>query len=306
MRRSPVKKALDGDQVLYAFLQKDLQKTDIALFEMLVTRLVVSLGVWLHPAAYRALPVLVPYAIRDNKSRGLRGDPSTDEWGAPTAEGYLRDDNSLVKELPTSLVISAPKTQYYDGAKIKKGFVAAHVWTSTVENKPAREDARTYSFIPNLVWLPREIAKLTDREGFAKTYLQALSAKIYRDFAMGWGTSLFANDSWAQLEIPLSIPAQALPDPRHLNFFLPTAKWLQTRHNKIEEVLGAVRTVAAGGDPGERRVITARYGRGLRELRAEHLNEITRWLTQYRNALPAPEELQGFVEEFHAAGGNRS
>ena len=41
-------------------------------------------------------------------------------------------------------------------------------------------DLDTYSFVPNLVWLPTQVAKLTDREGsFAQAYLQALSSKIY-------------------------------------------------------------------------------------------------------------------------------
>lgn len=301
MARTSPTKLLDGDQVLYASLQQGLKGPDIWLFQMLVARLIDSLGVWLHPAAYRALPVMVPYAIRDNASRGVRGDPDSDQWGAPNAAGYLRDDNSLVKEVPTSLVISAPRNPQYDGAKIKKGFVAAHAWTRTRE-RAAREDARTYSFIPNLVWLPPEIAKLTDRAGFAQTYLQALSAKIYRGFAIGTQASLFAEDSWAQLDVPHT-SSVSLPDPRDLNFFVPTVKWLQTRHRKIDEVIAALKTLQDGDDPGERKVITTRYGQGLREMTAEDLYDITRDLSQYRSALPEPEQLEAFVREFHDLSG---
>jgi hypothetical protein len=59
-------------------------------------------------------------------------------------------------------------------------FVASHVWRELVPSGQASRERATYSFVPNLVWLPAQVSKLSDREGsFVQTYLQALSWKIW-------------------------------------------------------------------------------------------------------------------------------
>ena len=41
------------------------------------------------------------------------------------------------------------------------------------------------SFVPNLVWLPVQISKLTDREGsYAQRFLQAISCQIYKNISL--------------------------------------------------------------------------------------------------------------------------
>jgi hypothetical protein len=42
-----------------------------------------------------------------------------------------------------------------------KGFVASHVWRKLVNGSSAPQHALTNSFIPNLVWLPTQVAKLS-------------------------------------------------------------------------------------------------------------------------------------------------
>jgi hypothetical protein len=44
----------------------------------------------------------------------------------------------------------------------------------------APRNALTYSFLPNLVWLPSQLAKLSDREGSFVQTLAAVSRRIYR------------------------------------------------------------------------------------------------------------------------------
>lgn len=46
-------------------------------------------------------------------------------------------------------------------ARIGNGFVASHVWRKLTNNGSASQHPLTYSFIPNLVWLPTQVAKLT-------------------------------------------------------------------------------------------------------------------------------------------------
>ena len=59
----PAKPSIDTHRLLYHYLQKDLFETDIWLFQMLTTRLVVSLGVWIHPSVYMRIPIAIPYAV---------------------------------------------------------------------------------------------------------------------------------------------------------------------------------------------------------------------------------------------------
>src|SRR5436190_22092587 len=90
-------RTIDGNHVLYRYLQGELLRSDVWLFQMLAARLVTGLGIWLAPGVYARYPLLRPYAVRDPESRGnaRRGIP--DQWGSPDSAGLFRDDNSLVK-----------------------------------------------------------------------------------------------------------------------------------------------------------------------------------------------------------------
>lgn len=175
---------------------------------MLAARLISTLGVWMHPDVYERLPILVPYAVRDPLVRGNKAKGISDSWGAPNDAGYFRDDNSLVKGLPRSLEIDGPSRGPYRGARIGTGFVAAHVWRTLTDGAglSARNPA-TYSFVPNLVWLPGEIAALTDREGsFAQLYVQALAQKVYRHRTVAPRLAPVVEHAWSLLP----------PEPRDL------------------------------------------------------------------------------------------
>ena len=139
-----------------------------------------SLGIWFHPEIYSRLPTSVPFAVRDPLSRGSKAKGLLDEWGAPNAEGYFRDDNTLVKNLPKSLRISS-SSRLYDGRRMRSGFVASHLWRELSAGGLASRHPLTYSFVPNVVWLPSEVAKLTDREAsFVQSFTQALAQDLSR------------------------------------------------------------------------------------------------------------------------------
>ena len=250
-----------GSTILYHYLQKELLNNDIWLFQMLVARLIVSLGIWLSPEIYRQLPVLLPFAARDPGSRGNPKKGIPDQWGSATSIGLFRDDNSLVKALPKSLTVASGRVKLYDGRRIGGGFVASHVWRGTEIGLAARHQL-LYSFVPNLVWLPVEVAKLSDREGsFVQSYLQALSVKIYRAHPLSSDVGALAEEAWALLPNPEGIPLQGLPDLDELNFFEPSNTWLERRIRTIEEVVKALVAIDAGGAPGH--VVASRYGKSL-------------------------------------------
>lgn len=176
---------IDGNHILYHFLQKDLFESDVWLFQMLSARLVASLGIWLHPDIYKRIPIILPFVVRDPSCR-KRKEGEVEEWGTPNKFGFLRDDNSLIKGLPRSLTVCSTSQSLYHNKRIGNGFVASHVWRKIVGSQfdadLASRDPWLNSFVPNLVWLPSQVSKLSDREGtFTQLYLQALSAKIYKD-----------------------------------------------------------------------------------------------------------------------------
>jgi hypothetical protein len=262
------KSAVDGNHLLYHFLQKELQRSDYWLFQMVVARLVASLGIWLSPDTYRALPILLPFAVRDSDARGNRRLGVPDQWGSPNSEGYFRDDNSLIKGLPRSLRIDSPSA-LYNGRSMGNGFVASHVWRELIPNSHgaglASRHPLTYSFVPNLVWLPSQVAKLTDREGsFAQQYLQAISVSLYRHISIDGPLRRCVDDAWDLLPEPL-IPGLGVPTLERLSFFHHDEGFVDRRRRTISTVLAAL-DMAARGDPTQSKVVSSRYSEGLSSL----------------------------------------
>lgn len=283
------KQSVDGSNVLYHYLQKDLYRNDIWFFQMLVARLVASLGIWFRPSFYKQFPLLRPYAVRDPTCRKNTNPDKIEEWGSPNEMGYFRDDNSLLKGMPSSLKIISPLKDLYNGKCIGKGFVASHVWRAIDplhSNKSyASRDPWTYSFVPNLVWLPTQVSKLTDREGsFTQLYLQTLSAKIYRDVPVSPAMQPFVNKAWSRLSIPDVIPKQGLPQEKELSFFNDTPTFWSSKLGDIESVSIALQRVISG-EPLQTKVVSSRYGPGLSLLGSKVLEPLADTLKRYLSAL---------------------
>lgn len=259
-------KAVDGNNVLYHYLQKDLLTSDVWLFQMLVARLITDLGIWFHPQTYMQMPLLLPYVVRDPTCRKSVG--GVEDWGAPNDRGYFRDDNSLIKSLGKALVISQNSEGAYAGKKLGVGFTACHVWRRVKDDdRLASRLPELNSFIPNLVWLPSQVAKLTDREAsFAQTYLQALSWKIYRQCEVSPSLSKVAEQSWGLLEKPVGIPDDGLPAIQKLNFFEYSEAFIEKRIRKLKDLDSLLQSVT-DGLPIEKKSISTRYDAGIRAVR---------------------------------------
>src|SRR5689334_8621591 len=113
-------KVIHGDDLIYRFL-RDLF-TDEESFGHVAQALLASTAIWLPTSVYRELPVLVPYVVRDPSCRGGKGQP--DQWASPDAAGYLRDDNSSIKNIPRTLAIHAPAQKHLNGRRMAREFVA--------------------------------------------------------------------------------------------------------------------------------------------------------------------------------------
>jgi hypothetical protein len=265
---------LPGETVLYHYLQKNLLKKDVWLFQSLAARLLVDLGVWMPPAAFEELPLILPFAVRDPLSRGNKSQGIPDQWGSPNSHGYFRDDNSLVKSIPKNLPIRAGATELYRRKYLGSGFVAAHVWRRLTDGGLAARHPLTYSFVPNLVWLPSEVAKLTDREGsFAQAYLQAVSLKIFRDVPVYQELKQIAESAWELLPEPVGIPEEGLPSAEGLNYFDLTEAFLPRRRATILRVYKAIDSIVAGHGVTEK-IVSSRYTSGLPSVPVQELTQL--------------------------------
>jgi hypothetical protein len=255
---------------------------------MVTARLVTSLGIWMHPDLYAHYPLLRPFAVRDPLSRGdrIRGLP--DQWGSPNRHGLFRDDNSLIKGMPRSLTIAAPNNTQYNGRRIEKGFVASHVWRELPAGGLASRHQLTYSFVPNLVWLPSEVSKLTDREGsFAQAYLQALSIHIYRDVPVAPTLADLTSEVWEMLPEPPGIPQEGLPSSEDLAFFLPSTRFYKRNLKDLRQIVETASVIRSGRSSTSRRVISSRYGQGLPSVGQQPLRKLSGDLQRYADAVEA-------------------
>jgi hypothetical protein len=275
---------VDGNDLLYHFLQKTLLEEDVEQFHALSARLVVAMGVWLPPEAYQRYPVLVPYAVRDPKCRGDKRRGIPDQWGAPDARARFRDDNSLVKGIPRSLEVVNPRNRLLHGKRLGTSFVASHVWRKLTDETDAPRNRTTYSFVPNLVWLPSQLSKLSDREGgFVQTFLQAVSAKIYEGLPIETPLRTVVDPIWMLLPKREALEV-TLPDVADLNYFAFDEKWLIRRVQMLDSVVQALAGVCEGTAP-LKRVVATRYGEGLRSVNSAAATELRDDLSAYLHAV---------------------
>ncbi len=253
-----------AEGLLYHFLQRELWEEDVWLFQSLASRLILRLGIWIHPDAYERIPWLLPYARRDPLSRGSKRLRIGDQWGSPDSEGYLRDDNSLLKGIPRSMPVQSSLAAYSD-RQLDRGFVAAHVWRTIAHDLLAARHPLAYSFIPNVVWLPSDVAKLTDREGsFAQHFVQALAIKIYREAPVYDALKDLVEEAWELFPAPISVPEHSLPDVSSLSFFVPKPAFFDRRRRTFKDVAAVLRSP----EPANK-VIAERYVPGLLEVPRE-------------------------------------
>lgn len=84
----------------------------------LTLQLLQRLSIWWSPSGYAQLPTMTPWCIRD---RSARYDQGPESWGAPREDGYLRDDNSIIKKLPLALPVTAAADHIYSSSELSGG-----------------------------------------------------------------------------------------------------------------------------------------------------------------------------------------
>lgn len=245
-----------------------------SLVEVLMTRL----GIWWSVEAYEVMPIMTPWCVRD---RSCRYDQGPESWGAPRADGFMRDDNSIIKKLPLPVAVSAPAGHPYAGRRPLRGFTACHIWRDLPEGRVAGEDPWLYSFMPNLVWLPSWLAPLTDRQDSrAQALLQHASKERFRGAMVDPHVRVYADYCWSQLPMPPPGPALDTSGPAE---FQPDKAFFDRRIASLTKVVGGCDHVLAHGTTGKKLICT-RYTEGLPKLSVDALAAFASEMRQYRDA----------------------
>lgn len=242
--------------------------------------LATQVGVWISPRVFQRLPILLPHVVRDAGARG-RSSLDGEQWASPNLHGYLRDDNSLIKEAVKSLRIESPRASH-DGLRIGQGWVAAHVWQFARDGTRATVDATTNSFVPNLVWLPRSLARLSDVQGSRlQEHLIAIARYLYTGCEFRPRLASLVDATWAKLAVGPTLD-RAFPDA--FNLFEVSDAWIERRVRTIDRVRAALRRV---GEPHEAAssLRPSRYRDGLGTIEPAQTESLRLALDAYLDAL---------------------
>jgi hypothetical protein len=270
-------KRIDGGNAIYHYLQKIVIPRDDDFSRELVLRLVLDLSIWLPVELYNTIPVLLPYCVRDSNLRSK-------EWGSANPQGYLRDNNSILKLLVGSYAIHSPDFSAYHRAARGHNFTASHAWRwARFDGKRhlATANPLTYSFVPNLAWLPAQIAKLTDHEGaFAQQVLQTVAREYYLAARVAHPPELAAVwDALPPPEISLEL------DLARLNTFVVTPRAIKIRRNTLLREIDTIEQTILQHAPAGRSPRSARYLESLASVPPEQTTAMLTWLCSYRDFL---------------------
>lgn len=256
------KKEIDGENILYHILQKQIIDPSEATnpsreVKFMIEQLILWGGIWFSPKIYEEIPVLLPYVIRDPKCRTTK-DPITgkDKRGVANDKGLMPDDNSSIKGIPKCFKVISCWNEM-NGKTMANGFVASHVWRELVDmNILASRWECTNSFVPNLVWLPSQISKLTDREGnYAQRFIQHISYKLYREIAI---KEPFLEDIWKRLADPGITPISDI-DLKKLHYFEYNEKLISRRKENLKKELTSIINILDGQEPIIKKINTGSY-----------------------------------------------
>lgn len=276
-------KRVDADNIIYHYIQNVLiaDESNSSFVKELISNLIIGLSIWIDPKIYEKLPVAAPFVIRDPSCRKDK-KTNQDQWGYADENGFFRDDNSIIKGIVKSLKISSVNKALYKECKPGTGYIACHIWRN-LENQEilASRYYKTNSFIPNLVWIPKQIAQLTDREGsFAQQLIQTISYKLYKDSPC----EKDVDDIWSEL----NNPKLELPDGftiENLNIFSYDEKWLRRRTDSLIKEVKAILSHLEQGTPLTQKIKSTSYTQTLPEstqnMSRDQKNEIISWLNRF-------------------------
>lgn len=244
----------------------------------LTVSLIQRLSIWWSVDGYQRLPVMTPWCVRD---RTCRYDQGPEAWSAPREDGYLRDDNSIIKKLPLSLQVDAPMQERYDSQNPWRGFTACHIWRELPGGKIAGTDPWLYSFMPNLVWLPRPLSALTDYNVDVMNLLKRTSLKMYRDAELG-SLASYAEYAWTELS-PQAPPSGETLAINDLSCFRVDTAFVKRRLVYLDNFVSGVDQIVETSEL-QKKLISSRYSSELPKLPKPTLVRFRNLMVKYRDA----------------------
>lgn len=275
------RREVKGDDLLYRFFNEVLV-SEPDLHRKIPRLLVMSMGVWFPVSVYVEMPILLPWVLRDPRCRGKRSNGlivEKDQWGAPNVEGYLRDDNSLVKGLPKSLKISSQAYSFLNDKNLGNEFVASHIWRVNKSMVLASRLTLLNTFVPNLVWLPSQVSKLSDREESpVQTALKEISWSIYRKVPLEGNAEVIAERSWSLLPEPENV--SEIVD-QELNWFVANKNFIDMRRSKLNTVVKTLENLNTGLEVSPL-LRPSRYRDGLSAVSVQARNDLIKELKMHQ------------------------
>ncbi len=266
---------VDGNHLLYRLFAQLLEEKDEVAHQIAV-RMIIEMSIWLPLELYKECPVMLPWAVRNPRCRKHTKDgiKYPENWGAPDENGYQMDDNTLIKGIPRSLKITGEKNgTHLIGKRIGKSFVASHIWREIEDHKNlASRIPELNSFVPNLVWLPTQISKLSDIEdGVIQGILKHASWEIYRNAPVNPKYKEHTEAIWSKLEPDISkVKSHWNIDPNELLFFESNEKFIEKRVNITRNALSFIE-ICSSRNSAKKPKMTGRYAKGLPLLTDEKL-----------------------------------
>jgi hypothetical protein len=208
-------------------------------------RLLLATGVWMPLEVYTQWPVLYPWVVRDNQL-------ANHEKGiAHPISGLQRNDNGPIGRLKNGLPVSwATAGSAFHLKPLKRGqqqWWQSHVWEGMTTNP------LTNSFVPNLVWLPEAVGRLTDPDatGAKSTLFQeeikAIAWSLYRHAPVVEPLRETVERIWRTIPEPQATGLE--PDEVDLvNWFKPTASFLAQRTKQHDQIWKAVNALQTDGN----------------------------------------------------------
>lgn len=287
--------SIDEGMALRKYIHDDLRENDVPLFYQVSLRFILDVAIWIDPEDYKKYPIIEPLAYREQRWKALgwkRGQANPD-----TAQ--LVDGNSHNKNYMNSAgtKIVSRKVKYYNNKKLVSGsgFVACHIWDEYgKECTKATGDHRLFTFIPNIVWLPKEIAYLTDIKGTpVRDLLKQLSVNLYHSVKISNPElQSIIEENWDKLlEIKHNdiLPPASIPSKEMYNLmtgFDAAINKKKTRNKNFAKGLiahGNGQKLPSGVRKNE---ANSSYWKSIPNTDVAKALELGTWLEGYLNALP--------------------
>jgi|688.fasta_scaffold27218_9 hypothetical protein len=239
--------------------------------ESQLAQLTLRFAIWPSVDTYRYAPWLAPFAIRKQRIRvePHAPGPKRDLWGTPTEQGYFTDDNSLIKGFALRRRLS-PVTCPYGKKSVTKGLVCCHIWSGSTGSP------LLFSFTPNLVWLPKSLAKYSDAHLATEPHLvhHVLKQVSRRRYSLQHSNSR-VQKSWILLDAP---PQIELPE-YSCTEIEDNGKIAALVINRINRMISFIEAVLDPGLTAPKR-FSKRYHAGVGSGIDHSVNPVQDWLSE--------------------------